>query len=148
MKAPEPNFTSSTSASVPSAIFFDMMLEADQRDRLDGSGDIAQRVLFLSAGASPEPAAQITAPTSPCICANISSFESAARRPGDRLELVERSAGVAQTAPRQLGDGDPEGCHQRSQRQRDLVAHTAGGVLVDGTCRPAKLVAPRRSSPR
>ena len=28
MNAPEPNFTSSTSASVPSAIFFDMMLEA------------------------------------------------------------------------------------------------------------------------
>ncbi len=28
MNAPEPNLTSSTSASVPSAIFFDMMLEA------------------------------------------------------------------------------------------------------------------------
>ena len=28
MNAPEPNFTSRTSESVPSAIFFDMMLEA------------------------------------------------------------------------------------------------------------------------
>lgn len=28
MNAPEPNFTSRTSAAVPSAIFFDMMLEA------------------------------------------------------------------------------------------------------------------------
>lgn len=28
MNAPEPNFTSSTSASVPSAIFFDMIEEA------------------------------------------------------------------------------------------------------------------------
>ncbi len=51
--------------------------------------------------------------------------------PGDRLQLVERAAGVAQTATGQLdhlptGRGD-----QRRDQQRGTVADPAGGVLVD-----------------
>ncbi len=44
MKAPDPVFTSSTSDWVPSAIFFDMIDERDERDGLDGGGDVAQGV--------------------------------------------------------------------------------------------------------
>ena len=50
---------------------------------------------------------------------------------GDRLELVERAAGVAEPAPAHHGHLDPAGRHQRRQRQRGLVPHAAGGVLVD-----------------
>jgi hypothetical protein len=44
MNAPLPNFTSSTSESMPSASFFDRMLAHDERDALDRAGDVAQRV--------------------------------------------------------------------------------------------------------
>jgi hypothetical protein len=39
--APEPNFTSRTSAPVPSAIFFDMIDDAISGNRLDGPRDVA-----------------------------------------------------------------------------------------------------------
>ena len=49
---------------------------------------------------------------------------------GDRLELVEGAAGVPETTAGELRDGDPEGGDEGSERERDLVAHTARGVLV------------------
>ena len=44
MNAPDPTLTSSTSAPVPSAIFLLMIERRDERDRLDGARDVAQRV--------------------------------------------------------------------------------------------------------
>ena len=63
MNAPVPTLTSSTSAPVPSAIFFDMMLLAIRG--IDSTVPVTSRSAysFLSAGASVEPAAHTTAPT-------------------------------------------------------------------------------------
>ena len=52
-------------------------------------------------------------------------------QPRDRLELVERSARVAEPAARQLGDRQPERRRERRERQRHAVGHPAGRVLVD-----------------
>ena len=50
MNAPSPTLTSSTIASAPPAIFFDMMLRRDQRHVVDGRGHVAQRVEQLVGG--------------------------------------------------------------------------------------------------
>ena len=52
-------------------------------------------------------------------------------QPGDRLELVERPAGVTQSAARQLGDRHPERGRDRRERERHAVGHASGRVLVD-----------------
>ena len=44
MNAADPIFTSSTNASVPSAIFLDMIGAGDQTDRLDRGGDVSERI--------------------------------------------------------------------------------------------------------
>jgi hypothetical protein len=49
----------------------------------------------------------------------------------DRLELVERAAGVAQPAAAHLADGHSAGGDDRADRDRRLVADAAGRVLVD-----------------
>ena len=81
MNAPDPTFTSSTSAPVPSAIFL-LMIEL-AISGIASTVPVTSRSAysFLSAGASPSPAAQITAPTSSS-CRISSSFDSAARQPG------------------------------------------------------------------
>lgn len=81
MKAPEPTFTSRTSAPVPSAIFL-LMIEL-AISGIASTVPVTSRSAysFLSAGASPSPAAQITAPTSSS-WRIISSLDSAARQPG------------------------------------------------------------------
>ena len=64
MKAPDPTFTSSTSAPVPSAIFL-LMIEL-AISGIASTVPVTSRnaYSFLSAGARPSPAAQMTAPTS------------------------------------------------------------------------------------
>ena len=64
MKAPEPVLTSSTSADVPSAIFLLMMLEAIRG--ILSTVEVTSRSAYnlRSAGARPDPAAQMTPPTS------------------------------------------------------------------------------------
>ena len=49
----------------------------------------------------------------------------------DRLELVERAAGVAEPAAAHLPERDAAGGDDRADRDRRLVAHAAGRVLVD-----------------
>ena len=49
----------------------------------------------------------------------------------DRLQLVERSAGVAEAAAAHLGERHAARRHDRADRDRRLVAHAAGRVLVD-----------------
>ena len=73
----------------------------------------------------------MTAPTSSS-WASISALLSDGPPAGDRLELVQRAAGVPEPAPGQLRHRDAAGRHQRGERQGDLVAHPAGGVLVGG----------------
>ena len=81
MNAPEPTFTSSTSAPVPSAIFL-LMIEL-AISGIASTVPVTSRSAYSlrSAGASPSPAAQITAPTSRSWAMN-SSLVSAARQPG------------------------------------------------------------------
>ena len=77
MNAPDPVFTSSTRASAPSAIFFDMIDEA--MSGIDWTVDVMSRRAYkrLSAGARSAPAAAMTAP----ICG---SRRIATMRPGSR----------------------------------------------------------------
>ena len=140
MNAPVPTLTSSTSAPVPSAIFLLMIERRDQRDRLDGAGDVAQRVeLLVGRG---QPVAGRADHRADRLELREHLLVGQRRPPArDRLELVERAAGVAEPAPGQLGHGDAARRDQRRQRQRDLVADAAGRVLVGG--RPGQ----RRRSP-
>ena len=71
----------------------------------------------------------------------ISSLDSDARQPGIDSSLSRVPPVWPSPRPGQLGHGDPAGRHQRRERQRDLVAHPAGRVLVGG--RPRQ----RRRSP-
>ena len=133
--APDPTLTSSTSASVPSAIFLRHDRAGDERDRLDRRRHVAQGVeLAVGRRQARARRAAMIAPTDRS-CATASALVSIARQPGDRLHLVERPAGVAEAAPAELGHGRAAVRDERDERQRDLVADAAGGVLVDG--RPA-----------
>src|SRR6185312_1950528 len=53
----------------------------------------------------------------------------------DALQLVEHAAGVAESSAGELRNGDAEGCDERGERKGDLVADSAGGVLVGGLLR-------------
>ena len=80
MKAPDPTLTSSTSAPVPSAIFL-LMIEL-AISGIASTVPVTSRSAysFLSAGASVDPAAQMTAPTSSS-WPIISSYDRSARHP-------------------------------------------------------------------
>ncbi len=51
-------------------------------------------------------------------------------QPGDGFQLIHGAAGVAQAAPRHLGDRQAARRRERSDGQRDLVADAAGAMLV------------------
>ncbi len=131
MNAPEPTLTSSTRAPVPSAIFLDMIEVAISGIASTVPVTSRRAYSFLSAGASPSPAAQITAPTDSS-WSNISWLESAARHPGIDSSLSSVPPVWPRPAAGELGYGDPAGRDERCERQRDLVADPAGGVLVGG----------------
>ena len=109
----------------------------DHRDRLDGAGDVAQGVELAVRGRQIRRGRTDHRADRARVAAIIS--RRAERRPpaGDRLHLVERAAGVTEAAAGQLRHRGAAGRDQRRQRQRDLVPHPAGGVLVDR--RPADL---------
>src|SRR5918992_1202706 len=81
MNAPEPTLTSSTSAPVPSAIFFDMIELA--MSGIDSTVLVTSRGAYSlrSAGASPLPAAQTTTPVARST-SSISAVDRDARQPG------------------------------------------------------------------
>lgn len=81
MKAPEPTLTSRTSAPVPSAIFLDMIELAISGIASTVPVTSRSAYSFLSAGASPSPAAQMTAPVVSRTF-SISALERWARQPG------------------------------------------------------------------
>ena len=123
MNAPLPNFTSSTRASVPSAIFFDMMLEAISGIASTVPVTSRSAYSFLSAGARPEPAAQMTAPTSPFIWANISSLLSAARQPGIDSSLSSVPPVCPRPRPLSCGTATP----------KDATRGASGSVILSPT---------------
>ncbi len=86
MNAPEPTLTSRTRPPVPSAIFL-LMIEL-AINGIDSTVAVTSRKEYSlrSAGARPEPAAQITAPTSTRIC-RICSLDSDACQPGTDSSL-------------------------------------------------------------
>jgi hypothetical protein len=103
----------------------------DQRDRLDGAGDVAQGVeLLVRRGEARAGRADHGADVLE-LAHHLLVAERGAPA-GDRLELVEGAAGVAEPAPGQLRDGDAVGGDQRGEREGDLVPDPAGGVLVGG----------------
>jgi len=57
----------------------------------------------------------------------------------DRLELVERTARMAQGASRKLRDRHAAGGDQRHDDQRHRIADAAGGVLVDDRAREVRV---------
>ena len=50
---------------------------------------------------------------------------------GNRLEFIDRAAGMAQASTRYLGDLAAAGSHQWGGDQGGSVGHAAGGMLVD-----------------
>ena len=101
----------------------------DERDALDGRGDVAESVELLvcgtdAAGLSEEAAAE-----------RGDQFAEAwegllGGEAGDGLELVEGAAGVAEPSSRDHGDGDAGGGDERCEDEGDFVADAAGAVLV------------------
>ncbi len=63
-------------------------------------------------------------------CSTSSSAREVDPEAGDRLQLVERPAGVAEAASRELRDRHAAGSDQRADHERRLVADAAGRVLV------------------
>ena len=130
MNAPSPTLTSSTIASAPPASFFDMMLDGDQRDDVDGRGDVAERVELLVGRDEVGGLADDREPDLAHLRDELLGRQLDAEA-GDRLELVERAAGVAEPAAAHLPERDAAGGDDRADRDRRLVADAAGRVLVD-----------------
>ena len=101
----------------------------DQRDGLHRAGDVPQGVeLLVGRGQSGAGRADDRADVLQLGQHFLVAQCGAPAR--DRLELVQRAAGVAEAAAGELRHGNAEDRHQRSQRQGDLVPHPAGRVLV------------------
>ena len=122
MKAPAPVLTSSTNAPVPSAIFLLMMEEAIRGMQSTVAVVSRRAYSFLSAGARPEPAAQMTPPTSRRIV-NISSLERLARQPG--MDSILSSVPPVCPRPR------PESCGTRTPKA--ATSGTRGSVILSPT---------------
>ena len=130
MNAPEPALTSITSASRPAASFLDRIEATISGSDSTVRGRVADRVQppvgrRQVAGLADDRAARVRDRRAQAL--GVGRREVA----GDRLELVERAAGVAEAA---AGDhrhrAAARGDHRREQ-QRDLVADAAGRVLVE-----------------
>ena len=130
MNAPSPTLTSSTIASAPPASFFDMIAGGDQRDDVDRRGDVAERVELLVGGDEVGGLADDREADLAHLRDELVDRELDAEA-GDRLELVERAAGVAEAAAAHLPERDAAGRDDRADGERRLVADAAGRVLVD-----------------
>jgi hypothetical protein len=102
----------------------------DQRDALDGRRHVAQRVERLVGrgdlgGLADHAAADLGQHRLEL------AEQQAGTEAGDRFELVERPAGVAEGAARHHRHDHAAGGGERGQDQRRLVADAAGAVLVD-----------------
>src|SRR5215831_2576886 len=102
----------------------------DERDRLDGGGDVAQGVEFAVGGSEMVALADEGEPDLGELIAKFVDGEIGAEA-RNRFEFVQRAAGVAERASGHHGHHDTgRGC-QRSDDEAGFVAHAAGGMLVD-----------------
>ena len=121
----------------------------DHRDRRDRPGDVPQRVerpvggREVGAGGA-DHGAGVGQDAAHLVAVEVGPPA------GDGLEFVQRAAGVAEPAPRQLRHGDVVGREKRREDQRDRIAHPAGRMLVDGRHRAAAAGQPGQvqSAPR
>ena len=129
MKAPLPTLTSRTSASRPAASFLDMM--EDAISGMDSTVAVASRSEYSlpSAGAT-SGVCPMNARRCWINCSRNSSTVRLVRKPGNRFQLVQRAAGVAQGAPRDHRNHHARRGRQRRRNQTGLIAHAAGGMLV------------------
>ena len=102
----------------------------DQRQRLDGAGGVADRV---EAAVGRRELSGLADDRAAGARARPSESGQVRRRvvAGDRVELVERPARVAEPAPGDHRHGAAAGGDDRRQQQADLVADAAGRVLVE-----------------
>ena len=103
---------------------------ADERDALDRAGDVAQRVELLVGGRDLRGLADHGAADGRQRRLHLLEREVHAET-GNRLELVERPAGMAEAAPRHHRHRHAARRGERRQDQGGLVADASGAVLVD-----------------
>ena len=65
------------------------------------------------------------------LCAHLRHAELVTET-GDRFDLIQGAAGVAEAAAAHLDDGHATGGHQRQHDQRGRIAQAAGGMFIDG----------------
>ena len=130
MNAPSPTFTSRTIASAPGGDLLGHDARGDQGHVVHGRRHVAERVEPLVgghevAGLADDRHADLAHLPDELVLAELDP------KPGDRLELVERAARVAEPAAAHLGEGHAAGRDDGADHERRLVAHAAGRVLVD-----------------
>ena len=103
----------------------------DQGRVLDGRGDVAQRVHPPVGGVQGVGLGADREADRPGLADQL-GHRQLGSHPGDRVELVQGAAGVAEPAPRQLQHLHPERRREWRDDQRRAVAHPSGGVFVDG----------------
>ena len=130
MKAPSPHFTSSTQGVAALRQLLAHDRRRDQRDALHGRRHVAQGVeLLVGRGERGRLADDAGAHVAQRRLELVDGQVDAKAR--NRLQLVERAAGVAEPAARHLGHGHAAGRGQRRQHNRHLVADAARAVLAD-----------------
>ena len=129
MNAPLPTLTSSTSASRPSASFFDMM--EDAISGIDSTVAVASRSAYSlpSAGAI---SAVCPMNARPCLanCALNSSMVRSVRKPGMDSSLSSVPPVWPSPRPEIIGHDHARRGRQRRRDQAGFVAHAAGRMLV------------------
>ena len=130
MNAPSPTLTSSTIASAPAGDLLRHDARGDQRDVVDRGGHVAKRVEELVGRDEVRGLPDDRQPDLAHLRDELVRRQLDAEA-GDRLELVERPAGVAEPAAAHLPERHAARGDDRPDRDRRLVPHAAGRVLVD-----------------
>ena len=102
----------------------------DEIEAFHRAGHVAHGVEPRSAGATRAEAATMAAPARATVSAQALGVEIDPE-PRDRLQLVERAAGMAEPAPRDHRHVDAAGRQRGREDEAHAVAHAAGGVLVE-----------------
>jgi len=103
---------------------------ADQIRAFDRAGDVAQRIELAVSGRDFGGLSDHGAAASGEHTAEIGDGKIHIEA-GNCFELVERAAGVTESAAADHGNGYTGSGSERSEHERSLVANAAGGVLVD-----------------
>ncbi len=100
----------------------------DQRQRLGGAGDVAQRI-DLPVRRGQLPGSEDRRSDIAELLPNL-GFRQLGGEARNGFQLVECAAGVTEPPARRLRHRAPASHHDRNQRDGDLVAHPTRGVLV------------------